>query len=84
MTKEKLSSIIKKVNKENEPPGGWKKEDVIKVSGSGPAPCNTIIEQSAHDMTDKEVAASVDLEVSDFSDDGSDIDELRDILDGNT
>jgi hypothetical protein len=62
MTKEKLSSIIKKVNKENEPPDGWKKEDKI--------------------MSDKEVAASVDLDVSDFSDDGSDIDELRDILDG--
>ena len=68
MTKEKLSTIIKKVNKENEPPGGWKKEDAI----------------SAHDMSDKEVAASVDLDVSDFSDDGSDIDELRNILDGNT
>jgi len=66
MTTEKLSSLIKKLNKENEPPGGWKKEDAI----------------SAHDMTDKEVAASVDLDVSDFSDDGSDIDELRDILDG--
>ena len=63
MTKEKLSSIIKKINKENEPADGWKKEDKI--------------------MTDKEVAASVDLETSDFSDDGSDIDELRDILDGN-
>lgn len=64
MTKEKLSKIIKDVNKENTPPDGWKKEDKI--------------------MTDKEVAASVDLETSDFSDDGSDIDELRDILDGNT
>ena len=64
MTKEKLSKIIKNVNKENTPPDGWKKEDKI--------------------MTDKEVAASVDLEVSDFSDDGSDIDELRDILDDNT
>ena len=63
MSKEKLSTIIKKVNKENEPPGGWKKEDKI--------------------MSDKEVAASVDLDVSDFSDDGSDIDELRDIMDGN-
>ena len=62
MSKEKLSTIIKKVNKENEPPGGWKKEDKI--------------------MSDKEVAASVDLDVSDFSDDGSDIDELRNILDG--
>ena len=64
MTKEKLSQIIKDVNKENEPPDGWKKEDKI--------------------MTNEEAAASVDLEVSDFSDDGSDIDELRDILDGNT
>lgn len=64
MTKEKLSTIIKDINKENTPPDGWKKEDKI--------------------MTDKEVAASVDLETSDFSDDGSDIDELRDILDGNT
>ena len=64
MTKEKLSKIIKDVNKENTPPDGWKKEDKI--------------------MTDKEVAASVDLETSDFSDDGSDIDELRDILDDNT
>ena len=68
MTKEKLSKIIKDVNKENTQPDGWKKEDAI----------------SAHDMTDKEVAASVDLDVSDFSDDGADIDELRDILDGNT
>ena len=62
MSKEKLSTIIKKVNKENEPADGWKKEDKI--------------------MTNEEAAASVDLEVSDFSDDGSDIDELRDILDG--
>jgi len=40
-------------------------------------------EKSAYDMTDKEVAQSVDLEVSDFSDDGADIDELRDIMEGN-
>ena len=64
MTKEKLSQIIKDVNKENEPADGWKKEDKI--------------------MTDKEVAASVDLEVSDFSDDGADLEELKDILEGNT
>ena len=37
-------------------------------------------EKSAYDMTDEEVAKSVDLEVSDFSDDGSDLDELRDIM----
>ena len=64
MAKEKLSKIIKDVNKENEPADGWKKEDKI--------------------MTDKEVAASVDLEVSDFSDDGADLEELKDILEGNT
>ena len=40
-------------------------------------------EKSAHTMTDKEVAQSVDLEVSDFSDDGSDLDELRNIMEGN-
>ena len=39
-------------------------------------------EKSAHNMTDKEVAQSVDLEVSDFCDDGADLDELRDIMDG--
>ena len=64
MTKEKLSKIIKDVNKENTPPDGWKKEDKI--------------------MSDKEVAASVDLETSDFSDDGADLEELKDILEGNT
>ena len=68
MTKEKLSTLIKKVNKENEPPGGWNKEDAI----------------FAHDMSDKEVAASVDLDVSDFDDSGDMLDELRDIMDGNT
>jgi len=33
-------------------------------------------------LTNEEVAASVDLDVSDFSDDGSDLDELRDIMEG--
>ena len=33
-------------------------------------------------MTDEQVAKSVDLDVSDFSDDGADIDELRDIIEG--
>ena len=39
-------------------------------------------EKSAHDMTDEEVAKSVDLETSDFDDSGDMLDELRDILDG--
>jgi len=64
MTKEKLSQIIKDVNKENEPADGWKKEDKI--------------------MTNEEAAASLDLETSDFSDDGADLEELKDILEGNT
>ncbi len=62
MTIKKLSQIIKDVNKENEPPGGWKKEDRL---------------------TNEEAAASLDLDVSDFSDDGSDLEELKDILEGN-
>ncbi len=37
---------------------------------------------SAYDMSDEEVAKSVDLDVSDFSDDGADLDELRDIMEG--
>jgi len=40
-------------------------------------------EISAHDMSDKEVAKSVDLETSDFDDSGDMLDELRDIMDGN-
>lgn len=40
-------------------------------------------EKSAYDMTDEEVAKSVDLETSDFDDSGDMLDELRDILDGN-
>ena len=68
MTIKKLSQIIKEVNKENTPPNGWKEEDKI----------------SAHDMSDKEVAASVDLDVSDFDDSGDMLEDLRDILDGRT
>ena len=36
--------------------------------------------KSAYDMTDEEVAKSVDLDVSQFCDDGADLDELRDIM----
>ena len=39
-------------------------------------------EKSAHDMSDEEVAKSVDLETSDFDDSGDMLDELRDIMDG--
>ena len=42
-------------------------------------------QKSAYDMTDKEVVKVVDpfLDISDFNDDGSDIDTLRDIMEGN-
>ena len=40
------------------------------------------INKDTHIMTDEQVAKSVDLDVSDFSDDGADIDELRDIIEG--
>tara|TARA_Y100001937_G_scaffold89406_1_gene120907 strand:+ start:423 stop:614 length:192 start_codon:yes stop_codon:yes gene_type:complete len=39
--------------------------------------------KSAYDMTDDEVAKSVDLEVSDFDESGDMLDELRDIMEGN-
>jgi len=41
--------------------------------------------KSAYDMTDGEVVKVVDpfLDISDFNDDGSDIETLRDILEGN-
>ena len=37
---------------------------------------------SAYDLTDEQVAGSIGHEVSDFNDDGSDLDELRDIIEG--
>ena len=36
-----------------------------------------------YDMTDEEVAKSVDLELSDFDDSGDMIEELKDIIEGN-
>ena len=33
-------------------------------------------------LTNEEAAASVDLDISDFSDDGADLEELKDILEG--
>jgi len=41
------------------------------------------LKPSAYDMTDEEVAKSVDLELSDFDDSGDMIEELRDIMEGN-
>ena len=39
--------------------------------------------KSAYDMTNKEVAESVDLDVSDFDEGGDMLKELRDIMEGN-
>jgi len=39
--------------------------------------------KSAYDMTDEEVAKSIDLETSDFDESGDMLDELRDIMEGN-
>ena len=39
--------------------------------------------KSAYDMTDDEVAKSIDLEVSDFDESGDMLDELRDIMERN-
>ena len=39
--------------------------------------------KSAYDSTDKEVAESIGHRLEDFNDDGSDIETLRDILEGN-
>jgi len=39
--------------------------------------------KSTYDMTDEEVAKSVDLETSDFDESGDMLDELRDIMEGN-
>ena len=41
------------------------------------------LKSSTYDMTDEEVAKSVDLELSDFDDSGDMIEELRDIMEGN-
>ena len=35
-----LSQIIKKINKENAPPGGWRPEDVISFKLQAPAGLN--------------------------------------------
>jgi hypothetical protein len=40
--------------------------------------------KTAYDMTDEEVAASVDLNVTDFDESGDMADELRDIMEGNS
>ena len=56
--------------------------DLIKIKNGGKMIDKEKI-KSAYDMTDDEVAKSVDLEVSDFDESGDMLDELRDIMEGN-
>jgi hypothetical protein len=64
-----LMAIGKKCNEEKKKEEEKKKKDKPKIS--------------AYDLTDEQVAGSIGHEVSDFNDDGSDLDELRDIMEGN-
>jgi len=67
MTIKKLSDIIKEVNKENAPPNGWPSDK----------------EWNEEEAKKADAAAGLGLDVSDFSDDGADLEELKDIIEGN-
>ena len=67
MTLKKLNDIIKEVNKENAPPKGWPSDK----------------EWNEEEAKKADAAASLGLETSDFSDDGADLEELKDIIEGN-
>tara|TARA_R100000900_G_scaffold124427_1_gene98736 strand:- start:289 stop:495 length:207 start_codon:yes stop_codon:yes gene_type:complete len=67
MTIEKLSKIIKDINKENAPPNGWPSDK----------------EWNEEEAKKADAAASLGLETSDFCDDGADLEELKDIIEGN-
>jgi len=64
MTIEKLSKIIKEVNKDNAPPNGWPSDK----------------EWNEEEAKKADAAAGLGLEVSDFCDDGADLEELQDIM----
>jgi len=67
MTLKKLNDIIKEVNKDNAPPNGWPSDK----------------EWNEEEAKKADAAASLGFEASDFSDDGADLEELRDIMEGN-
>ena len=67
MTIKKLSDIIKEVNKDNAPPNGWPSDK----------------EWNEEEAKKAHAAASSGLEISDFSDDGADLEEYKDIIEGN-
>ena len=67
MTIKKLTDIIKDVNKDNAPPNGWPSDK----------------EWNEEEAKKADAAASSGLELSDFSDDGADLEELKDIIERN-
>ena len=67
MTIQKLNKIIKDVNKDNAPPKGWPSDK----------------EWNEEEAKKADAAAGLGLEASDFSDDGADLEELKDIIEGN-
>ena len=54
--------------------------DIIKAVNKDHKPTHGW--KKADRLTNEEAAASLDLDVSDFSDDGADLEELKDILEG--
>ena len=47
----KLSKLIKKINKENTPPGGWKPKDKVSSSqAGGPAPDESGLKRIVYDV----------------------------------
>ena len=67
MTIQKSIFNIKDINKDNAPPNGW--------------PLVTADKEEEAKKAD--AAAGLGLEASDFSDDGADLEELKDIIEGN-
>ena len=67
MTIQKLDKIIKDINKDNAPPNGWPSDK----------------EWNEEEAKKADAAAVLGLEASDFSDDCADLEELRDIMEGN-
>jgi len=67
MTIQKLDKIIKDINKDNAPPNSWPSDKAWNEEEAKKA----------------DAAAGLGLEASDFSDDGADLEELKDIIEGN-
>ena len=67
MTIQKLDKIIKDINKDNAPPNGWPSDK----------------EWNEEEAKKADAAVGLGLEASDFSDDGADLEELKDIIEGN-